>query len=104
MVKKQNKITTRKTVSKGFNIKRAEPREINASTGYGVCQEQLSPFGGILALIKFLDLIQFKAVLEHVYQQPTRDSKLGHYRMIVGILILLFIGFNQLWHFTYTRW
>jgi hypothetical protein len=103
MVIRQNNNITEEAVSKGINSNVSEPREIKASTGYGVCQEQLSPFGGILALIKFLDLIEFKSVLEHVYQKPTRDPKLGHYRMIVGILMLLFIGFNRLWHFTYIR-
>jgi hypothetical protein len=103
MVKRQNKTNTKNTSSKGIQSHLPKAREINASTAYGVCQEQLSPFGGILALIKFLDLIQFKTILEHVYQKPSREPKLGHYRMIVGILILLFIGFNRLWHFTYIR-
>jgi hypothetical protein len=103
MVKKHNKVITEGVASKGFNDNLSKPREIKASTRYGVCQEQLSPFGGLLALIKFLDLIQFEAVLEHVYRKPTRDPKLGHYRMVVGILMLLFIGFNRLWHFTYIR-
>jgi hypothetical protein len=31
-------------------------RKINSSTQYETCTEQLSPFGGLLALIKFLDL------------------------------------------------
>ena len=29
--------------------------------------------------------------------------KLGNYRMVVGIIMLLFIGFNRIWHFTYIR-
>jgi len=103
MVKRRKKNNTKKSAGKGIKENLAEPREIKASTAYGVCREQLSPFGGILALIKFLDLIQFKAVIEHVYQKPNRNPKLGHYRMLVGILILLFIGFNRLWHFTYIR-
>jgi hypothetical protein len=32
-----------------------------------------------------------------------RTPKLGHYRMVMGILILLFIGFTRLWHFIYVR-
>jgi hypothetical protein len=103
MVNRQNKAITKNKASKGIHKNLPEAREIKASTGYGICREQLSPFGGLLALIKFLDLIQFETVLEHVYQKPTREPKLGHYRMIVGILMLLFIGFNRLWHFTYIR-
>lgn len=103
MVKKQNKGNTKSHVSKADKQNPAEAREINASTQYETCNEQLSPFGGILALIKFLGLIKFREVFEHIYQSPRRKPKLGHYHMVVGILILLFIGFNRLWHFTYIR-
>jgi len=54
-------------------------------------------------LIKFLDLLKFEEVFDEVYRGPTREPKLGHYRMVVGILMLLFIGFNRLWHFVYIR-
>jgi hypothetical protein len=103
MVKKQSKGNTKSQVSKADKQNPAKAREINASTKYETCSEQLSPFGGLLALIKFLDLIKFEEIFDHIYQSPQRKPKLGHYRMVVGILILLFIGFNRLWHFTYIR-
>jgi hypothetical protein len=103
MVKKQNKNTTKKQTGKEFTKSSAKPRKIEASTTYGTCSEQLSPFGGLLALIKFLDLMDFKEIFEHTYKAPKREPKLGHYRMVVGILMLLFIGFNRLWHFIYIR-
>lgn len=103
MVKKQKKRNTKKRVSKGFGNNGSEARKINASTAYSTCTERLSPFGGLLGLIKFLDLIKFEEVFEHLYQAPRRSPKLGHYPMVVGILMLLFIGFNRLWHFTYIR-
>ena len=103
MVKKRKKDTRKKRNRKGFLGVGSDPRKITASTGYGTCTELLSPFGGLLALIKFLDLIQFQEVFEHVYRGPKRAPKLGHYRMVVGILMLLFIGFNRLWHFVYVR-
>ena len=102
MVKKRKKNTRKNRNSKGFKGTGSRPRKITASTGYGTCTELLSPFGGILALIKFLDLIQLKRFREY-YRGPKREPKLGHYRMVVGILMLLFIGFNRLWHFVYIR-
>ena len=51
MVKKQKKRSTKSGVCKGFDAKPAEPRQIKASTSYGTCTEQLSPFGGLLALV-----------------------------------------------------
>jgi hypothetical protein len=47
-------------------------------------------------LIKFLDLIDFKQIFNFGYIPPTRKPKLGDYRMVVGLLMLLFIGFNRL--------
>jgi hypothetical protein len=103
MVKKQLHCTRQKRSSKGFNKNRSKARKINASTHFETCTEQLSPFGGLLALIKFLDLIDFKQIFNFGYIAPTRKPKLGHYRMVVGLLMLLFIGFNRIWHFTYIR-
>jgi hypothetical protein len=103
MVKQRRKNNRKSRNSKGFNKDRAEARNINASTVYETCTEQLSPFGGLLALIKFLDLVNFKEIFHSGYQEPSREPKLGHYLMMVGILMLLFIGFNRIWHFVYIR-
>ena len=54
-------------------------------------------------MIKFLDLIEFKQIFNSAYLAPNRKPKLGHYHMVIGLLMLLFIGFNRLWHFTYIR-
>ena len=103
MVKKRNKHNRKKRVSKGFEERGSKARKINASTEYDTCTEQLSPFGGLLGLIKFLNLIKFEEIFENLYIAPSRKPKLGDYRMVVGILMLIFIGFNRLWHFTYIR-
>ncbi|TES90048.1 MAG: hypothetical protein E3J94_05575, partial [Desulfobacteraceae bacterium] len=103
MVKRRKKHSRKSRVSKGFQGSVGNPRRINASTEYETCTEQLSPFGGLLATIKFLDLVEFKEIFHFAYRAPTRKPKLGHYLMVVGILMLLFIGFNRIWHFTYVR-
>lgn len=73
------------------------------STPYGVCGERLSAFGGLLALVKFLDLTKFKEVFDALYVSPKREVKLGCYRMILGLLSLLFVGFQRIGHFKYIR-
>jgi hypothetical protein len=103
MVKKRNNGNTKSLNSKGSKEQGVRARKINASTIYGTCSEQLSPFGGLLGLIKFLDLVKFQEIFENVYIKPPRKPKLGNYRMVIGILMLLFIGFNRLWHFSYIR-
>ena len=103
MVKRRKKVNRKSRGGKGFCANRARARKINASTGFETCSEQLSPFGGLLALIKFFDLVGFREIFHFAYQAPSRQPKLGHYSMMVGILMLLFIGFNRIWHFVYVR-
>jgi hypothetical protein len=103
MVKRQKKNTRKKRPSKGFKANKGKAKIINAFTPYETCTEQLSPFGGLLAMIKFLDLIRFHDIFQFSYNAPERKPKLGHHFMVIGVLMLLFIGFNRLWHFVYIR-
>lgn len=103
MVKSNKSKNRQNRKGKGFRGNPARPKKINASTTYDACSEQLSPFGGLLAAIKFLDLIGFQSMFDLAYTAPSRKPKLGHYKMVVGLLMLLFIGFNRIWHFSYVR-
>jgi len=62
MAKQLKKNNRKKTSSKGFRANRAKVCKINASTPYETCTEQLSPFGGLLAVIKLFDLVKFKEI------------------------------------------
>lgn len=103
MVKSRNKYTAKKRTNKGPSGKAAEAGKIGPSTGYGCITERLSPFGGLLGLIKFLDLVKFSEIFDGFYKPPSRDPKLGHHNMIYGLILLLFIGFNRVWHFFYIQ-
>jgi hypothetical protein len=104
MVKRQRRDSTETPVNKGENEQQLEARKINASTPYETCREPLSAFGGVLALIKFLDLVEMEKIIESCYTKPERETKLGHYKMLIGILVLLFVGFNRIGHFFYIRY
>jgi hypothetical protein len=54
-------------------------------------------------VVKFLEVVQFQDIFETLYTKPSRYPAQGHYFMVKGILMLLFIGFNRLWHFFYIR-
>ena len=60
---------------KATRTNRVKARRINASTPFETCSEQLSPFGGLLALIKFLDLINFRQIFDFAYIAPIRKLK-----------------------------
>jgi hypothetical protein len=103
MVKRQKKDTTKRPVNKEENKQDLEARKISATTKYETCSEPLTAFGGVLVLIKFLDLVGLEEIFENCYTKPERQPKLGHYQMVVGIIMLLFIGFNRIGHFSYIR-
>ena len=74
-----------------------------ADTPYGECSERLTAFGGLLALVKLADLIGFEKIFRAHFARPGREPKLGHYRMVLGLLLLLFVGFQRLGHFVHVR-
>ncbi len=102
MVKQRKKYSKKKRAGKGFKKNTAKARKINASTPVETCTEHLSPFGGLLALAKFFDLFKFSEIFDSTYLAPRRDPKLGHHLMVVGILMLLFIGFSILLIYNWT--
>jgi len=63
MVKQLEKNNRKRRSGKGFTANSAKAGKINASTIYETCDEQLSPFGGLLAVIKFFDLVKLKEII-----------------------------------------
>jgi len=76
---------------------------LTAETPYGECSERLTAFGGLLALVKLAKLIEFEKIFGEHFKAPGRAAKLGHYRMVMGLLLLLFVGFQRLGHFIHLR-
>ena len=103
MVKRQNKNNARRLINQGGTECPVKATKIVPSIAYEYCSERLSPFGGLLGLVKFLDVVEFKEIFDVFYKAPSRTPVLGHYNMVYGIIILLFIGFSRIWHFLYIR-
>ena len=67
-VRKQvKKVRRQARKDKRRRISKSRPPWIGPNTEHDVCSERLTAFGGLLALIKFLDLIKFKDVFKKVY-------------------------------------
>jgi len=103
MDKRQNQGNAGSRKNQGENGGQQKASKIGLSTAYAYCRERLSPFGGLLGLVKFLDLVNFKEIFEGFYKPPERLPEMGHYNMVCGILLLLFIGFTRVWHFLYLQ-
>lgn len=103
MVKRQNKNSAGRLINQGGNGCPVKATKIGPSTAYEYCSERLSPFGGLFGLVKFVDVVGFKEIFDDFYKAPARTPELGHYNMVYGIIMLLFIGFNRIWHFLYIR-
>jgi hypothetical protein len=87
-------------------LQRAEAkrvRKITAATPHRFIDEQLTPFGGMLALEKLLDALAVEQAFHEHFIAPSRTPELGHWRMVKGLLDLHFIGLHRLHHFTYVK-
>ena len=112
VTKKRNKKAHRRQGKKAQRQARKNQRrrvansrspKIGPNTPHDVCTERMTVFGGLLPLIKFLDLIHFKEVFDAVYVSPSRKTVLGCYRMVLGLLMMLFVGFQRIGHIKYLR-
>ncbi|GAX60618.1 Zn-dependent protease [Candidatus Scalindua japonica] len=103
MVKRRNKSNAKVITNQGETGYTAKAGKIGATTPYGYCSERRSPFGGLLGLVKFFDLIRFQEIFDKFYKSPSSEPALGYYNMVYGLLLLLFIGFNRVWHFIYIQ-
>ena len=103
MVKSQKQNIAKTVSNQGEDENPSEASKIGPSTRYGLTSQRLSPFGGLLGLVKFFDLVKFEEIFDIFYRPPSREPLLGHYKMMSGILMLLFIGFNRVWHFKYIQ-
>lgn len=103
MVKTENKDKTKKPANQGKERTARNPAKINADTEYAASDGRMTAYGGLLALMKFLELIEFKEAFDKNYCSPTRKPALGCYRMILGLIGLLFVGFARIGHFFYLR-
>jgi len=97
----KNKLKT--SEKQGFQQGARKPAKIKAETLYELCNSRMTAFGGLLALVKFLDLVNFREIFREHYCSPTRKPDLGCYRMVLGLLMLLFIGFSRIGHIGYIR-
>jgi len=75
MVKQQKEHTKKKRAGKGFKKNTAKAEKINASTPVEICSRQLSPFGGLVALVKFFDLVKFEEIFSFAFQKPRRKRQ-----------------------------
>jgi hypothetical protein len=103
-VKTEKENTTGRPINQGGSKGAGSPAKINADTRYEVTTDRMTAYGGLLALIKFLELVQFKEIFLEHYHSPSRKPALGCYRMVVGFLALLFVGFARVGHFFYLRY
>ena len=103
MVKSKNKDKRKSRKKQGRKPVAAKANKIGPSTPYGYTEEKLTPYGGLLPLEKFLDGIKFKELFQSLYIEPGRKSRAGSYFFIKGFVLLLFIGFKRIYHFSYVQ-
>ncbi|HHP7235701.1 MAG TPA: hypothetical protein ACFCUC_13805 [Desulfobacterales bacterium] len=95
MVKRRKQRSSKTRGRKEFCANRAKAGKINASTAYETCSEQLSPFGGVLPLVKFFDLVGFRQIFHsHSCPAPAQEAVLPELEAQTDrpLQLLLFAG------------
>lgn len=90
-----------KQSSKRNNNRSDDPIVIEPSTPHEFTSELMTAFGGFLLFVKMLAALQFEKLFEETFIKPERTSKFGHYFMFKGLIFLLVIGFQRIFHFSY---
>jgi hypothetical protein len=90
-----------KPSSKRNHNRSDKPIVIGPSTPHEFTSELLTPFGGFLLFVKMLAALQFEKLFEETFSAPERKPQHGHYVMFKGIIFLLVIGFQRIFHFSY---
>lgn len=101
MVKSRRKNNRKKGQKQGGNKAHGKARKIKASTRHGYTDEHLSPYGGLLPLVKLWDALNFEDLFKKVFTEPGRQTEYGSLFFVKGLILLLFIGFCRLNHFVY---
>jgi hypothetical protein len=83
------------------NNRSDKPIVIGPSTPYEFTNDLFTPFGGFLLFVKMLDALQFEKLFDETFIKPGRTPTRGHYFMFKGLIFLLVIGFQRLFHFSY---
>lgn len=103
MVRSRKKRNRKSRKNQGRNQQRRDPRKIKPSTPHAYTDEHLTPYGGLLPLVKLLDGLKFRELFEKTFHDPARKTLYGSYFFVQGLLMLLFIGFRRLHHFVYIQ-
>ncbi len=103
MVKTQDLGSAERCKNRDENGCQQQASKIGPSTSYHYCRECLSPFGGLVVLVKILDLVKSKKVFEWFDRAPEIMPETGHYTRVFGILLLFLIMFTRVGHFLYTQ-
>jgi hypothetical protein len=74
MVKSKNQHNQKKGVKQRGKEGGSKARKVKASTCHGYVDEHLSPYGGLLPLVKLWDALKFESLFAEVYCEPIRET------------------------------
>jgi hypothetical protein len=77
MVKSEKQHNEKKGIKQGENGYGRKTRKIRASTRHGYTNEYLSPYGGLLPLVKLWDVLKFESLFSKLYCEPSRETQYG---------------------------
>ena len=77
MVNKQNNNSAGARKNQGKNEFPRNQLKLDLISSCNYCCKRLGSFGGLLGVMKFLDLVNIKGIIDGYYDPPDRETEMG---------------------------
>lgn len=101
MVKRSRKPKRETPVAQGSGSDAAGPTRITGSTPYEFGAGGLTPYGGLLPVIRLLERLEFRRLIEERLTVRREPSSMGVFEFVLAMVIALYIGFDRLTHLSF---
>jgi hypothetical protein len=101
MVKQSRKSRREGLAGQGPQEHAQRATRITGSTPYEFGVRGLTPYGGLLPVVRLLERLEFRRLIEERLTMKREPVAMSMYEFVLAILIALYIGFDRLSHLTF---
>ena len=101
MVKRSERMKRQAVAAQGVEREAWSPTKITGSTPYEFAASGLTPYGGLLPVMRLLERLEFRRLIEERLTVKREPSSMSVFEFVLAIVLALYIGFDRLTHLTF---
>lgn len=101
MVKQRQGRGEKSLVLQGLEAQAGEASRITGSTPYEFGARGLTPYGGLLPVVRLIERLEFRQLIEERLTVKRTPVSMKTYEFVLAIVLALYIGFDRLSHLTF---